>query len=238
MRTLSPATGTPATGGSSLGNALGPVAVRTAAVVIVVVGLITGSLGCAGRANAADSAEKERGIEIAAAKEEKETKKGKKPAKKAKKSSKKKKAEDEPPRRKGIDVSETWRGENQVFTPEQLEKLEAILSSSTCRDEKAGCTYHDNGKAGSEASFDFRLIPWKVSGHRGYLVRNDRCGAGGCDEGLFVLIDGQWRLLIETFGILERARTSTHGFSDLTFRPRGLPPVRLVWDGRAYREEN
>ena len=162
----------------------------------------------------------------------------KKPKKKAKNPKKKKSQEEAAPVRKGIDVTETWRGENQVFTPGQLEKLEPILASSTCRDEKAGCTYQDNGKPGSEASFAFRLIPWKVSGHRGYLVRNDRCGAGGCDEGLFVLIDGQWRLLIEAFGILERARTSTHGFNDLTFRPRGQAPVRLVWDGRAYREEN
>jgi hypothetical protein len=206
--------------------------------------VLIGSLGFVADARGADRADigarlaaaGGQSIERVAAKEEKEKKKAKKPPKKAKKT--KKKVEAEPPRRKGIDVSETWRGENQVFTPEQLEKLEPILSSSTCRDEKAGCTYHDTGKAGSEASFDFRLIPWKVSGHRGYLVRNDRCGAGGCDEGLFVLIDGQWRLLIETFGILERARTSTHGFSDLTYRPRGLPPVRLVWDGRAYREEN
>ena len=95
--------------------------------------------------------------------------------------------------------------------------------------------YQDNGKPGSEASFAFRLLPWKVSRHRGYLVRNDRCGAGGCDEGLFVLIDGQWRLLIEIFGMLRREPSSTDGFSNLLFQPRGQEPIRLVWDGRAYR---
>ena len=161
---------------------------------------------------------------------------------KPKKRAKKKQATDksaEPaaaPVRRGIDTSETWRGETQVFSPEQLEKLEPILRSSTCQNEKTGCMYLENGKTGSEASFAFRLIPWKVSAHRAYLVRNDRCGAGGCDEGLFVLIDGQWRLVIEAFGVLQRDRSATQGFSDLIFRPRGQPTVRLVWDGQAYRE--
>jgi hypothetical protein len=80
------------------------------------------------------------------------------------------------------------------------------------------------------------VIPWKVSRHLSYLVRNDRCAPGGCDEGLFVLVDGRWRLVIETFGILERASSATLGFSDLRFTPRGQAPVRLEWDGRAYRE--
>jgi hypothetical protein len=138
--------------------------------------------------------------------------------------------------RPGIDTGEVWRGETEVFTPEQLAKLEPILRSSTCKNEKVGCAYLESGRPGSEASYAFRVIPWKVSRHRSYLVRNDRCGIGGCDEGLFVLIDGRWRLLTETFGVLERAPTSTLGFSDLRFRPRGQEPVRLVWDGRAYRE--
>ena len=105
-----------------------------------------------------------------------------------------------------------------------------------CRDVKDGCLYQDNGRPGSEASFAFRLIPWKVSKHRSYLVRNDRCAPGGCDEGLFVLVDGRWRLVIETFGVLERATSMTLGFNDLRFKPRGQAPLRLVWDGRAYRE--
>jgi hypothetical protein len=138
--------------------------------------------------------------------------------------------------RPGVDTAAVWRAETEVFTPEQLMKLEPILRASTCRNEKTGCTYLDNGRPGSEASFAFRLIPWAVSRHRGYLVRNDRCAPGGCDEGLFVLIDGRWRLLTETFGILERASSTTLGFSDLVFRPRGKAPVRLVWDGRGYRE--
>jgi hypothetical protein len=136
---------------------------------------------------------------------------------------------------RGIDVSAVWRAETEVFTEDQLAKLEPILRASKCRNEKIGCTYLENGRPGSEASFAFRVIPWKVSRHRSYLVRNDRCGAGGCDEGLFLLIDGRWRLVIEAFGILERASSATLGFSDLVFRPRGQAPVRLVWDGRAYR---
>jgi len=137
---------------------------------------------------------------------------------------------------RGINTSAVWRAETEVFTADQLVKLEPILRASRCRNEKTGCTYQDNGRPGSEGSFAFRLIPWKVSRHRSYLVRNDRCGVGGCDEGLFVLIDGRWRLVTETFGVLERARSSTLGFSDLVFRPRARPPVRLVWDGRAYGE--
>ena len=138
--------------------------------------------------------------------------------------------------RRGIDGSETWRTETLVFSADQLEKLEPILNSSTCSNEKTGCTYQENGRPGSEASFAFRLIQWKVSRHRGFLVRNDRCSAGGCDEGLFVLIDGQWRMLIETFGVLQRGSSSTLGFRDLTFHPRGQPSVHLVWDGRGYKE--
>jgi hypothetical protein len=178
-----------------------------------------------------------------AAKDEKDTKKKKAPAKKPrgksapKKSTTKKEKSEEPVAvKRGIDVSEAWRGETQVFSADRLEKLEPILRGSGCQDAKGGCLYLENGRPGSEASFAFRLIPWKVSGHRAYLVQNDRCGAGGCDQGLFVAIDGQWRLLLEGFGMLERGRSSTQGFSDLTFRPRGHPPVKLVWDGRAYRE--
>lgn len=141
-----------------------------------------------------------------------------------------------PVENRGIDTSSVWRAETEVFSAEQLAKLEPILNASTCRNEKVGCPYQDNGKPGSEDSFAFRLIPWKVSKHRSYLVRNDRCGAGGCDQGLFVLIDGRWRLVAETFGILERASSSTLGFNDLRFLPRGQAPMRLVWDGRAYRE--
>src|SRR5438105_12308943 len=92
----------------------------------------------------------------------------------------------EQPVLRGIDTSPVWRADTEVFSSEDLTKLEPILRASTCKDEKTGCMYQDNGKPGSEASFAFRLIPWKVSRHRGYLVRNDRCGAGGCDEGLFV----------------------------------------------------
>jgi hypothetical protein len=153
---------------------------------------------------------------------------GKKPAKKEQKA--------EPAPVRGIDTSGVWKTETDVFSAEQLAKLEPILHASTCRDTKAGCLYQDNGKPGSEASFAFRLIPWKVSKYRSYLVRNDRCGAGGCDEGLFVLVDGRWRLVVETFGILERAGSATLGFNDLRFTPRGQAPVRLEWDGRAYRE--
>jgi hypothetical protein len=136
---------------------------------------------------------------------------------------------------RGIDTSHVWRGDTEVFAPGQLVRLERILRTSTCRNEKVGCTYDEAGKPASEASFAFRLIPWKVSKHKSYLVRHDRCGAGGCDEGLFVQIDGQWRLVTETFGILERASSTTLGFNDLRFTPRGRPTIRLVWDGDGYR---
>ena len=136
---------------------------------------------------------------------------------------------------KPIDVSEVWR-ESEVFSATQLVKLEPILRASTCTNEKVGCPYLDNGRAGSEARFAFRLIPLKVSRHRSYLVRNDRCGAGGCDQGLFVQIDGQWRLVAEMFGTLQRQSSTTLGFNDLVVHPRGQPPVHLVWDGQAYRE--
>lgn len=136
----------------------------------------------------------------------------------------------------GIDTTHVWRGETDVFTAEQLVRLEPILRDSTCENEKVGCTYLENGKPGSEASYAFRVMPWKVSRYRSYLVRNDRCGAGGCDEGLFVQIDGRWRLVTEAFGVLERASSKTLGFNDLRFHPRGQAPIRLVWDGRAYRE--
>ena len=139
--------------------------------------------------------------------------------------------------KRDIDTSDVWRAETQVFSAADLEKLEPILRRSSCTNEKDGCLYLDNGKPGSEASFAFRVIPWKVSRHRGYLVRNDRCGAGGCDEGLFVLIDGQWRLLVEIFGTLRRQSSTTDGFRDLVFKPRGQESIRLVWDGRAYRLE-
>jgi hypothetical protein len=151
---------------------------------------------------------------------------------------KSKERKEAPVENRGIDTSAVWRAETEVFTPEQLVKLEPILRASKCRNDKVGCTYLDNGRPGSEASYAFRLLPWSVSKHRAYLVRNDRCGAGGCDEGLFVLIDGRWRLVTETFGVLARAPSSTLGFSDLIFRPRGQAPVRLVWDGRAYREDD
>jgi hypothetical protein len=166
------------------------------------------------------------------------TKEKKAPAtkEKATKKARTKEQRAEPPRLKGIDASAVWRTETDVFAPGQLAKLEPILHRSTCRNEKTGCLYHEDGRAASEDWYAFRLIPWKVSSHRAYLVRNDRCGAGGCDEGLFVLIDGQWRLLVETFGILNRTPSSTLGFSDLTFRPRGRAPVRLAWDGQGYRE--
>jgi hypothetical protein len=134
-----------------------------------------------------------------------------------------------------IVVDEVWR-ESEVFTAEQLVKLEPILRRSTCDNAKAGCTYLDNGKPGTEGNFAFRLIPWAISRHRAYLVRNDRCSAGGCDQGLFVQIDGRWRLVTEMFGTLERQSSTTLGFNDLVLHPRGQPPVRLVWDGQAYRE--
>ena len=136
-----------------------------------------------------------------------------------------------------IDASQVWR-ETEVFSAQQLVKLEPILRASKCTNEKVGCPYLDNGRTGSEASFSFRLIPWKVSSskHRSYLVRNDRCGAGGCDQGLFVQIDGRWRLVVEMFGTLERLSSMTLGFNDLVVQPRGQRPVRVVWDGQTYRE--
>ena len=134
-----------------------------------------------------------------------------------------------------IDVSQVWR-ETEVFSAQQLVKLEPILRASKCTNEKVGCPYLDNGRTGSEASFTFRLIPWNVSSkHRSYLVRNDRCGAGGCDQGLFVQMDGRWRLVVEMFGTLERLSSMTLGFNDLVVQPRGQPPVRVVWDGQTYR---
>jgi hypothetical protein len=136
---------------------------------------------------------------------------------------------------RAIDVSNVWR-ESEVFSADQLVKLEPILRTSTCKNETVGCPYHDNGRPGSEGNFDFRLIPWKVSRHRSYLVRNDRCAPGGCDQGLFVQIDGRWRLVTEMFGVLERQGSSTRGFEDLVAHPRGQPSVNLVWDGQAYRE--
>ena len=160
-----------------------------------------------------------------------------KPAAEKKKAAPKKREPREPAAEvRGIDTSAVWKTDTDVFSAEQLVKLEPILNASTCRDVKDGCLYQDNGRPGSEASFAFRLIPWKVSKHRSYLVRNDRCAPGGCDEGLFVLVDGRWRLVIETFGVLERASSMTLGFNDLRFKPRGQAPLRLVWDGRAYRE--
>jgi hypothetical protein len=174
---------------------------------------------------------------VAAQRRERQTKP---PAEKKKATPKKKEPKKEPrepvAESRGIDTHAVWKADTDVFPAEQLMKLEPILNASTCRDEKDGCLYQDNGKPGSEASFAFRLIPWKVSRHRSYLVRNDRCAPGGCDEGLFVLVDGRWRLVIETFGVLERASSMTLGFHDLRFKPRGQPPIRLVWDGRAYRE--
>ncbi len=160
----------------------------------------------------------------------------KRPATEKKKPAKKERKAEPAAEIRGIDTSTVWKAETDVFSAEQLVKLEPILRASTCRDEKDGCLYQDNGKPGSEASFAFRVIPWKVSGHRSYLVRNDRCAPGGCDEGLFVLIDGRWRLVVETFGVLERASSKTLGFNDLRFKPRGQSPIGLVWDGRAYRE--
>jgi len=134
-----------------------------------------------------------------------------------------------------IEVGDVWR-ETEVFTAEQLAKLEPILRNSRCSNAKVGCTYLDNGRPGSEGRFSFRLIPWTISRHRAFLVRNDRCGAGGCDQGLFVRIDGRWHLVAEMFGMLERQGSTTHGFNDLVVHPRGQAPVRLVWDGRSYRE--
>jgi hypothetical protein len=173
--------------------------------------------------------EKKGGTKKIQSRDEKKSEK-KKPAKAR---TKEKSAEKSEP--KAIDVSNVWR-ESEVFSADQLVKLEPILRTSTCRNETVGCPYHDNGRPGSEGSFDFRLIPWKVSRHRSYLVRNDRCAPGGCDQGLFVQIDGRWRLVTEMFGILARQGSSTRGFDDLVIHPRGQPSVTLVWDGQAYRE--
>lgn len=136
----------------------------------------------------------------------------------------------------GIDTGAVWRSDaGVVFSEEQLAKIEVVLKNARCRDEKTGCGYRADGRPAKGSAADIQLIPWKVSAHPGFLVRADRCGAGGCDEGLFVRIDGTWRLLIESFGRLERERTATQGFRDLVFRPRGAPPIRLVWNGTAYQ---
>jgi hypothetical protein len=137
----------------------------------------------------------------------------------------------------GIDASSVWRGGVEVFSGEQLAKIEPILKAGRCKDLKKGCSYRNDGRPVKESDADIRIIPWQVSAHPGFLVRADRCGAGGCDEGLFVRIDGKWRLLIESFGVLERDGTSTRGFRDLLFRPRGGDPVRLIWDGTSYQVE-
>ncbi|HYE92499.1 MAG TPA: hypothetical protein VEA38_15830 [Terriglobales bacterium] len=137
----------------------------------------------------------------------------------------------------GIDVAAVWRSDGAVFSDEQLARIEPILKNARCKDVKVGCAYSNAGRLVKAKDADIRLIPWKVSAHPAYLVRADRCGAGGCDEGLFVRIDGRWRLLIESFGRLERQATERRGFADLVFRPRGGEPVVLGWDGRAYRPD-
>jgi len=147
------------------------------------------------------------------------------------------KATKAPEERQAIDTSAVWRAETEVFSAEHLAKLEPILRAARCRNEKTGCLYQDNGRPGTENNFAFRLIPWPVSSDPGYLVHADRCSAGGCDQGLFVRIDGRWRLLIEGFGVLRRDEASMRGFHTVVFRPRVGAPVRLVWDGRAYREQ-
>jgi hypothetical protein len=134
-----------------------------------------------------------------------------------------------------IDIDAVWRSDGRVFTDDQLAVIEKILTSTRCRDEKAGCGYRHDGKPVKRGTPDIRIIPWRVSSHPAYLVRADYCGAGGCDEGLFVRVDGRWRLVIESFGVLERESGSTRGVRDLRFRPRGAAPFRLVWDGRRYR---
>lgn len=136
----------------------------------------------------------------------------------------------------GIDTDAVWRSDaGVVFSQEQLAKIERVLKNARCRNEKTGCGYRSDGRPVKGSAADIQLIPWKVSAHPGFLVRADLCGAGGCDEGLFVRIAGKWRLLIESFGMLERDRTSTRGFRDLVFRPRGASPIRLVWNGKAYQ---
>lgn len=137
----------------------------------------------------------------------------------------------------GIDTSAVWRGGVEVFSEEQLAKIEPILKAGGCKNQKKGCAYRNDGRAVKESDADIRVIPWMVSSQPGFLVRADRCGAGGCDEGLFVRIGGKWRLLTETFGVLEREDTSTRGFRDLRFRPRGGDAIRLVWNGTGYRPE-
>jgi hypothetical protein len=134
-----------------------------------------------------------------------------------------------------IDVGQVWRWDGNVFTDEQLVKLEPLLRTKGCKDDR-GCAYRDDGRRALRDDADFVLIPWRVSHDPGYLVRADRCVPGGCDQGLFVRVDGRWRLLVEAFGILDREEDSTHGFRALLFYPRGAEPVRLEWDGRAYRE--
>ena len=135
-----------------------------------------------------------------------------------------------------IDVDAVWRSDGAVFSEEQLAVIEKILTTTRCKDEKSGCGYRHDGKPVKRGTApDIRIIPWSVSSQPAYLVRADYCGAGGCDEGLFVRIDGRWRLVIESFGVLERETGSTRGFRDLRFRPRGGAPFRLVWDGRSYR---
>jgi hypothetical protein len=135
-----------------------------------------------------------------------------------------------------IDVDAVWRSDGAVFSEEQLAVIEKILTTTRCKDEKSGCGYRHDGKPVKRGTApDVRIIPWSVSPQPAYLVRADYCGAGGCDEGLFVRIDGRWRLLIESFGVLEREPGSTRGFRDLRFRPRGGAPFRLVWDGRSYQ---
>ena len=136
----------------------------------------------------------------------------------------------------GIDVAGVWRSDGQVFSDEQLAVIEKILTTTRCTDEKSGCGYRHDGKPTKRGTAaDIKIMPWKVSSHPAYLVRADYCAAGGCDEGLFVRIDGRWRLLIESFGVLAREPEATRGFQDLRFRPRGATPFRLVWDGRSYQ---
>jgi len=134
-----------------------------------------------------------------------------------------------------IDASEVWRWEEPIFSEETLHKLEPILRATRCSDDK-GCGYHDDGRKASRDGPDFLLIPWRVSRAAAYLVRIDRCGAGGCDQGLFVKVGGRWRLVVEGFGEIERDDEATLGFRDLVFRPRLVAPIRLQWNGRGYRE--
>jgi hypothetical protein len=134
-----------------------------------------------------------------------------------------------------IDTDAVWRSDGPVFSDDQLVVIEKILTATRCTDEKSGCGYrHDGTPAKRGTTADIKIIRWQVSSHPAYLVRADYCGAGGCDEGVFVRIDNRWRLLIESFGMLERERTSTRGFRDLTFHPRGGAAFRLTWSGRGY----